>query len=139
MTDTNSYRKWFYRCVLIFLGLAAAYVVLQPQYNFAHWVPHRLLRSIGIPYSVLLMAESNADKLLHPLLAFIFTILLVRSRLGALKTSDYRSMQLLIFIMIAVECAQWFIGRGFGISDILLGTLGSYLAIRYLSSANRRV
>ena len=131
MTDTNSYRKWFYRCALTLLGLLSTYVVLQPEYNFAHWVPHKLLRSMGVPYSVVLAAESNADKLLHPLLAFIFTILLHRSRFKLLNASIYRPMQVLCVVMVAAETAQWYIGRGFEASDVLLGGMGTYLAILY--------
>ena len=131
MTDTNSYRKWFYRCALTLLGLLSMNVVLQPEYNFAHWVPHKLLRSMGVPYSAVLAAESNADKLLHPLLAFIFTILLHRSRLKLLNGSIYRPMQVLCVVMVTAETAQWYIGRGFEVSDVLLGGMGAYLAILY--------
>ncbi len=132
MTDTNSYRKWFYRSSLALLGIMAAYVVLQPQYNFAHWVPHNFLRSIGIPYSVLLSAESDADKLLHPILAFILTVLLFRSRFPLLKDSIYRPMMFMIAVMVTAEIVQFIVGRGYEISDLLLVLAGSILATLYL-------
>ena len=132
MTDTNSYRKWFCRSALILLGLIATYVVLQPHYNFAHWVPHNLLRSAGVPYSALLAFESNADKLLHPVLAFVFTMLLFESYFSVFASSIYKPMLFLIIVMIVAELAQWYIGRGFDISDVLLGVVGSGLATLYL-------
>jgi len=128
MTDPKAYIKWFYRCVfLLFAGLVS-YVVFQPQYNFAHWLPHSLLRDLGTPYSVVLYFESNADKLLHPLGALILTILLIGSQWPVISQPNYRTFVFLCVIMLLAEIVQWKLGRAFEISDLLLGIIGSLLA-----------
>ena len=130
MTDPKSEIKWFYVCALILLGSSAAWVVFQPHYNIAHWVPHSLLRTIGLPYATILELESNADMLLHPVLAFLMTLCLIKANLPYISTPKSRPFLLMVILMSAAEAGQSVIGRGFELPDLLLGALGSFLAIR---------
>ncbi|NND80922.1 MAG: hypothetical protein HKN50_00705 [Gammaproteobacteria bacterium] len=128
MTDSNVKIHWFYRLTLLLLGVAVAYVVLQPSYNFAHWIPHSHLRAIGIPYEMLLAFESNADKLLHPLMGFVLTWLLLQARIPFLSLPPSRAWLVVLVLMIGAELWQFFIGRGFESLDITLGALAALLA-----------
>jgi len=131
MTDPKPYIKWFYRCTFLLLVGLMAYVVFQPHYNFAHWVPHSQLRNMGVPYSVILHFESNADKLLHPIGGFVLTVLLIVCKWPLISHPRYRLFVLFCSAMLITECIQWTLGRGFEFSDLLLGVLGSFLAYKF--------
>ena len=128
MTETTQYIKWFSRLCFIFLTSMMAYVVVQPSYNFAHWIPHTLLYDLGIPYSAVLSFEQNADKLLHSLGAFLITVLLIKSELRILKSRNHIIIGLIVTALTAVEILQYYIGRGFDINDLVLGVMGSVSA-----------
>ncbi len=128
MTETTQYIKWFSRLSFTILVIVMAYVVVQPSYNFAHWLPHRLLYDLGIPYSAVLSLEQNADKLLHPLGAFLITVLLIKSELNILKSRNHIIIGIIITAVIAAEILQSNIGRGFDTYDLVLGVIGSIFA-----------
>lgn len=138
MTDTHTDRKWFYRWALLLVIALLSYVVFQPSYNFAHWVPHSFLRGLGIPYSALLYFETHADKILHPLGAAIITVLLFASKVPFLSSNylspNYRTLCVVIVALFGTELIQALIGRGFDYIDLILGALGSYLACTLLSN-----
>jgi len=128
MTETTQYIKWFSRLCFIFFVTVMAYVVLQPSYNYAHWIPHAFLYDLGIPYITVLSFEQNADKLLHPLGAFLITVLLIKSELNILKSRNHIIIGLIITMVIAAEIIQYYLGRGFDTFDLLLGVIGSIFA-----------
>lgn len=128
MTDTPTELKWFYRCLLLILVGSVSYVIFQPAYNFAHWVPHGLLRNLGVPYAALLYFETNADKLLHPLIAASLVILLTQAKIPLISTTKLRSLLFVFALIVLAEIIQAWIGRGFGYLDLILGFLGCYLA-----------
>ena len=128
MTDSNRYMKWFCRALLVSLASAMSYVVFQPAYNFAHWIPHGVLRDAGLSYSTLLLLESHADKILHPLGAFILTILLLGSAIPGISSPKNRAVLLLGLTLLVTELGQWRIGRGFDVIDLGLGMLGIFAA-----------
>ena len=132
MTDTRLDSKWFYRLLLIISTLSMAYVVFQPEYNFAHFIPHRLLRNIGISYEILLSFEQNADKLLHFIGGFLVTALLSLSKLPIISTPPIRVLIMVFAAIFFTEFYQWWIGRGFELTDLALGALGSYWAYRLI-------
>lgn len=128
--------KWFCRIVLIGLTLSMSYVVTQPSYNFAHWVPHNTLRSIGISYANLLWAEQNADTVLHFFGAALLTALLYGSDLLWLKKNRLIPLALVCLACLAAELAQHIIGRGMETRDLLLGICGSFMAYLVVQKRN---
>lgn len=128
MTETTQYIKWFSRLSFIFLVSVMAYVVVQPSYNFAHWIPHAFLYDLGIPYPTVLFFEQNADKLLHPLGAFLITVLLIKSELSIFTSRNHIIIGIIISTVIAAEIIQYYIGRGFDVYDLILGIIGSVSA-----------
>ena len=130
MTDPPQYRKCFYRAAFILLALAMGYVVLQPSYNFAHWIPHTLLRDIGISYPALLAFETHADKALHLFGAFLLSISLYRSQLPLLSQHRLYPFIAIFMASAGAELIQWSIGRGIEVNDLLVSALGCLLAYR---------
>lgn len=130
MTDPKLYRKWFCRAMLVALFIMMSSVVFKQAYNFAHWVPHNFLRSIGLSYASLLYFEQHADKLLHILVAFVLTSLLICSEIKHISRPKHRALILIIIALVLVELIQWQIGRGFGVIDAVLGIIASYWAYR---------
>ena len=128
MTETTQYIKWFSRLFFVFLASVMAYVVVQPSYNFAHWVPHIFLYDIGVPYAAVLSFEQNADKLLHPLGAFLLTFLLIKSEISVFKLRNHIIIWIVITTVIAAELIQYYIGRGFDNKDLALGIIGCLCA-----------
>jgi len=126
MKHSQQYMKWFSRCVLLVLLSLFTLIVTKTSYNFAHWVPHGLLRQLGIPYSAVLWGEQNADKLLHFGGAAVLTWLIVKSQIHTLNKR--KSLFIVILLCFGAECAQLIIGRGFNSSDLLLGIWGSFMA-----------
>lgn len=104
------------------------YVVTRTSYNYAHWVPHSFLRSIGIPYSALLWFETNGDSFLHFCGAALLSFLLIKSQIRYISLPAIRAIYCVIGVCVAAEVTQFFIGRGFEINDLLLGILGSFMA-----------
>ena len=119
---------WASRITLISSTCLMTYVVTRPSYNYAHWVPHSFLRSIGIPYSALLWFETNGDSFLHFFGAALLSYLLISSQIRYISSPPIRAIYCVISICIAAEVTQFLIGRGFEINDLLLGILGSFMA-----------
>ena len=123
---------WFCRITLLSSTVLMAYLVLLPQYNFSHWMPHGYLKSIGTPYSFQLWLDHNLDKLAHFLGAFFILIFLYGAKFFFQKQSNSR-LHLCTFITMAcilgAEIAQKWIDRGFSYPDIFFGTFGVLLAL----------
>jgi len=118
--------KWFYRGLFLILFCLGTFIATRQSYNYAHWIPHALLREIGLPYSAVLWGEQNLDKLLHLIGAAALTWLIIKSDFSSLKKPHI--FLLVALICIFAECAQAMIGRGFNSLDLLLGILGSFVA-----------
>lgn len=116
------------RTVLLLLIIGITYVVSRPAYNFAHWIPHNLIRQIGVSYEHMLWAEQRADIALHFIGGLLLTLLLVGSQLPFLHLKTLRVFTLVCVFCIAAEIMQHLIGRGFDYLDLLLGILGSFMA-----------
>ena len=135
MGQSPTIMKWFCRFVLVGLTIVMTYVVTRPGYNFAHWVPHNMLRALGADYSTLLWAEQNADIALHFFGAAILTGLLYGSALPGLKKHHLIPFALVCLVCLGAELAQQIIGRGMETRDLLLGICGSFVA--YLAAKKR--
>ena len=116
------------RLCLILVILPSAYVATRTSYNFAHWIPHRFLYDLGIPYIWVLRFEQNADWLLHPLIAFGITWLLIHARIPIISQPAIRVFFVVCLACIGLEIYQYLIDRGIETSDLLLGILGSFMA-----------
>ena len=144
MKQSNDELKLFYQqvckwaCRGAFLSIAAVmtYVVTRESYNFSHWVPHPLLKKIGVPYEVVLWAEQNADLFLHFFGAMILTLLIFGAKLWFLKTRPIAIFTVVSFLCISAEVFQFSIDRGFESSDLLLGILGSFMAYSTVNKKN---
>lgn len=108
--------------------MAMSYVVTRPAYNFAHWVPHNLLRDIGFDYKTLLYLEQNADIALHLIGAFALTALMISASLPVIKRNTLSAFLIVCSLCLAAEVAQYLLGRGLETRDLLLGILGSFMA-----------
>ncbi|MFT6408649.1 MAG: VanZ family protein [Arenicella sp.] len=120
--------KWACRGLFVLTSTLMTYVATRDSYNFAHWLPHRFLKEVGVPYQFVLWGEQNADVALHFFGAMILTFLIFGSKL-----SFFKSRPLAIFILVSTLCIgaeffQFMIGRGIESSDLLLGILGSFMA-----------
>lgn len=122
------YRAHLSRTVLLIVFFSFTYVVTRESYNFAHWIPHRLLRNAGISYETLLWSEQNADVFLHFVGGFVITILLMFSNLPLLKNRHWLTLLLVCGLCFFAEVFQYLIGRGKETSDLLLGICGSFMA-----------
>jgi len=120
--------KWFYRITLFTIIVGFGYVVLQPHYNFAHWVPHSFLRGIGFSYSSLLWFEQNADGFLHFSLSWLLTLLIYKSHFRIFKFHARRMLLFIITSQLGLEIVQNYVGRGFDYSDLLYGIIGCFVA-----------
>jgi hypothetical protein len=129
--------KWTFRGLFVSASLAMTYVATRDSYNFAHWVPHRWLKEIGVPYHVVLWSEQHADILLHFFGAMILTVLIFGSKLPFFKSRPLAIFTLVSTLCIAAEFFQLMIGRGAESSDLLLGILGSFMA--YSALNNKKV
>ncbi|GGZ99009.1 hypothetical protein GCM10008090_04450 [Arenicella chitinivorans] len=132
--------KWFYRMLLLTVLSIGSYVVLQPQYNFSHWMPHRALRSVGVPYDAILWFEQNADIALHLLGGLFITALLYASNLPLLKQSAAKVLACTVGLCLLAEILQLGVGRNVELKDLLLGISGSfmaYLTIKQKKKINR--
>ena len=130
--DTKMLSKWFCRIVL-FSGIGLmTYLVLLPQYNFSHWVPHGYLKSIGTPYWFQLWLDHNLDKLAHFLGALFILILLYGAKVFFQSCANTRLISCTIITVICIlgaEITQKWIERGFSYPDIFFGVLGVLLAL----------
>lgn len=125
--------KWFYRVLLLFLFCLVTFIATRQSYNIAVWIPHRLLRDIGISYPIVLWGEQNIDKLLHFTGSATLTWLLIKSKFSYINHGR-------AFLIMALTCAfaeyvQQMIGRGFNSLDLLLGIIGSFVA--YLATTKK--
>ena len=120
--------KWFARIVLILLVLGMVYVVVQPEYNFAHWIPHDVLDQLGISYLSQLWLEQNADLGLHFFGSAVLYLLIWMSQWAVVKSQETSALLLVLALCIAAEVVQHVIGRGFSERDLLLGFLGTFVA-----------
>lgn len=123
--------KWSCRGIFLVIFTVMTYVVSRKSYNFSHWVPHQMLRNLGIPYHVVLWGEQNADIFLHFFGAMILTLLIYGAKLALFAGRANTIFAVVCFICVAAEAFQFAIGRGIESSDLLLGILGSFMA--YLS------
>ena len=105
-----------------------SFVATRPVYNFAHWVPHNLLRDLGVPYATVLWAEQNSDYLLHFGGGFALTVLLRWSELPLTGQSVIRCVITVAALCFAAEIYQYLIDRGAETSDLLLGISGCFMA-----------
>jgi hypothetical protein len=128
MTDPRLELKWFYRIALFILLIVAGYVALQPQYNFAHWIPHHFLRDIGFSYSKLLWFEQNTDGFLHFGISYLLTLLIFKSQFQVFRKYSGSLLFFLVGGQLAVEISQFYLGRGFDYSDLLYGIIGCFVA-----------
>lgn len=123
---------WFCRITLLGATSLMTYVVLLPQYNFSHWVPHAYLKRIGAPYSFQLWLDHNLDKLAHVIGATSILLLLYGAKLFFQKQAHLRLCLCVIstaFCVIGAELAQKWIERGFSFPDILFGVGGILIAL----------
>jgi len=107
------------------------YVVMLPQYNFSHWVPHGYLKSIGASYSLQLWLDHNLDKLAHFLGAIFILILLYGAKIFLYKRDNLRfyvCIYITFALIIGAELIQKWIERGFSYADILFGLMGVFFA-----------
>ena len=126
MTDYQYIIKCFCRFALVTLASLMTYVVVQPEYNFAHWVPHHFLKRIGLSYKAVLYFEQHADILLHLFGAFILTLLLYCS---AFFKNRLSVVIIILLLVLSTEIVQLIIGRGFDLIDLTLGVAGSMFAL----------
>lgn len=136
MNDSSPYIKWFYRTALVAFCGPMIYVVTRPSYNFAHWVPHNIIRRLGVSYEDLLWAEQNADVPLHLLGAAILVVLVHRAALPWFSLTPSRSFVTVVVFCISAEGLQFVNGRGVETSDLLLGILGSFVAYLAIDKTN---
>ena len=128
MNDSPAYMKWFYRMLLLSVFIIMSYVVTRSGYNFAHWVPHRFLREMGLSYNALLWGERNADVALHFLGAAILVWLVYLAALPVFSLTPKRAFVTVVILCLGAELFQLWIGRGFQTSDLLLGIVGGFMA-----------
>lgn len=128
--------RWTFRGLFLVVFLAIGYVATRDSYNFAHWIPHQLLREMGVPYHFVLWSEQNADVILHFFGAMILTVLIFGSKLPFFKSHPLSIFALVCVLCIGAEFFQLMIGRGVESSDLLLGILGSFMA--YSALDNKR-
>ncbi len=102
------------------------YVVIQPSYNFAHFVPHQLLNQLHIPYSAVLWGEQNADKFLHFFGAAALAYLIIRAQFSTI--SKHSALGIVCLLCFGAEYVQWWIDRGYNSGDLLLGISGGFMA-----------
>ena len=126
MKHSHVYIKWFCRSLLLLLVISITYIVIQPSYNFAHWIDHGFLKRINVPYLAVLWAEQNADKFLHFFGAALLVILIIKSQFKAIL--NRHALIIVTTLCLLAELVQFFIGRGFNSVDLLLGILGSFMA-----------
>jgi len=135
MNFLKNHRTTIFRIFLLIILTSFAYIVTRENYNFAHFLPNKLLRNIGFSYDTILWVEQNADVVLHLIGGFLITLLLILSDLPILRYSRWIPVVLVCCLCVLAEVFQDLIGRGKETSDLLLGICGSFMA--YLA-ANRK-
>lgn len=128
--------KWACRAVFLMLALLMAYVATRQSYNFAHWVPHHLLRDLGIPYKAVLWGEQNADLFLHFFGGLSLTLLIYGARFKIFVDQPWLILLFVALLCLFAEFFQFVIGRGIESSDLLLGILGSFMAYSTINKKN---
>jgi len=118
--------------VLVVILPALIYAGLDP--DFAGWqvVPHGFLYRHGVPYMAVLWFEIHFGEIFHLLSAFVLTLMLPAARiLGMLSIRSQRMFWCAILFLVApaVECFQWYTGRGFDFSDLFYHYLGMAIAM----------
>ena len=135
------YSKLLCRVLLILLFSSMLYIVLLPGYNFAHFVPHAFLRSLGIPYQYRLNFEIHMDKLLHFGGAFFLLLLFYGAKFNSHRSASFRLISyfiLVVLMIISAEVVQHFRGRGFSISDLLFGLAGAISGLLTIILTNKQ-
>ncbi len=116
------------RTALLILAALMTYVVLLPQYNFAHFIPRNFLEALGMSYAAQLWLEQHSDAALHFVGAAALVILLTFSALWPGVQQARFAFTAVILLCILAELAQLLIGRGFDEYDLLFGISGSFMA-----------
>ncbi|RBP51538.1 hypothetical protein [Arenicella xantha] len=128
MNQASSYMKWFYRILLLMLFTAMSFLVTRSGYNTAHWMPHNILRELGLNYQQRLWLETHTDIALHLLGAFVLTLLLYAADLLILRKRVTLILATVVSLCVVAEFAQHILGRDVESKDLLLGILGSFMA-----------
>ena len=119
---------WLYRFAFVALTGLLSYLASRSAYNYSHWLPHSLLRRLGLSYNSLLWFEQHADSLLHFFGALLLTLTLSAARLPYFKQAELRPGLFVVMLCIGAEALQLLIGREVESRDLLLGILGSFMA-----------
>ena len=127
----RKFKTYFARLALIIILLWGTWLAVQPDYSLSPWMPYKLMRFLGMPYSALLWLDHNIATAIHFCVAFIGTALLYYSDLF-IHTDKEQRLKVCVFIFaviaVATEIVQIFVGRGFGVIDLIAGLLGISLA-----------
>jgi hypothetical protein len=129
--------KWVCRGTFLIIAGMMTYVATRESYNFSHWVPHPLLKNMGVPYAVVLWSEQNADIFLHFFGALFITLLIFGAQFWFFKTRPLAIFIFVSFLCAGAELFQYLIARGFESNDLLLGILGSFMAYSAIKKKNQ--
>lgn len=126
-----SWRIGLARLVLLLVAPWLAYAALHPEFVTYYYVPHNLLRSLGVPYSAVLWFEVHLGDMLHMFIAFILVLLLPTARIMGNSPPYLQRRWTLIFVATVaplVELYQLTTGRGFSGIDLVAHYIGMFLA-----------
>lgn len=136
MNFLKNHKATLFRICLLLILVSFSYIVTRESYNFAHFLPNKLLRNVGVSYDKILWFEQNADVVLHLLGGFLITLLLILSDLPILRCGRWIPVVLVCCMCVLAEVFQDLIGRGKETSDLLLGICGSFMA--YLATNRKK-
>jgi len=128
----NNINKVTFILLVILCSIPLYFSISKKAYFFGKWVPQEFLEDIGIPIKTIKILTNNFDLVVHLIISYIATILLLYSLTTIQKTNLIFSLitiSLTTSIFIFIECYQASIGRGFSFADILAGILGSILSV----------
>ena len=120
------------RITLVLIIPLVAYAALYPGFASYHYVPHALLREVGVPYAAVLWFEIHLGDIMHFFVAFVLVLLIPSARiLGKRPLGVQRAVSLSLVAAVApvIEIYQWITGRGFGSIDLIAHCLGMLLAV----------
>ena len=120
------------RIALFVIIPVVSYAALYPGFASYHYVPHGLLRDVGVPYAAVLWFEMHLGDLLHFIVAFALVLLIPSANiLGKRSPAVQRTVSLIIVATVApvIEFYQWLVGRGFESIDLIAHFLGMLLAV----------
>lgn len=136
---------YFARMLLTLILFWGTWLALQPGYSLSPWMPYDLMRWLGFHYSALLWLDHNVALIMHFWIAIIGTVLLYysrfshprlaistifRSQAGTTRLSPHVCALAFCTLALATELVQLIVGRGFELTDLLVGWLG--IAIGFL-------